>query len=309
VRYPLRSHDIVFLVDIPEAMGSTLYEVLRRQFPAQGVCPRVDADLIDWLAGAPAEDILRYRLMRAQVGYEVYRHLPRKPVYVTMLRDPEQRVLSAYASFKLTSAAGLEEFLRSREAYPWIYNRQTFQLAARPATLDRQSSPTDDFDRMSESAVLEIAKYRLDEFAFFGLAERLPESLKVLYHTFDWKPDRSVPPAARMAESGDPHEVPPGARERIRELTRLDGELYRHAVKLFEEKLDQMGRERTWAWSWWSEEPIPFRAKVQALIADARYEYLTAWLPQLRKLRRRLIPEGSRLETYYLRLRMGIFKR
>ena len=122
--------------------------------------------------------------VRAVVGhfwFGLHRLVPRPSFYVTLLRDPVERVVSLYHHLlreeaELLDGVSLHEFvteLRLRE----VDNDQTRRIAG--------VEPP--FGAVDE-AVLELAKRNLAErFAFVGVTERFDESLLALKRRLGWE--------------------------------------------------------------------------------------------------------------------------
>ncbi len=137
-----------------------------------------------------AREVLARPDLRAVVGhfwFGAHRHVPRPCVYVTLLRDPIERVVSLYHHVLakegellhaevVAREASLEEFVttfRCREAD----NDQTRRIAG-------VEPPFGEVDE----AVLERAKRNLrEQFGFVGTTERFDESLIALKRRLDWE--------------------------------------------------------------------------------------------------------------------------
>lgn len=246
LRSPLGRGDLLFLLHIPRTAGTSLFEVLRRQFSIREVFWDPFEEVGEKLKAGVPERVARIRLARAHGGYGIYRFLPRKPVYVTSLRDPIQRVLSLHGHICQTPThvdhAGLREQGMTLEAFlSWpkmqrqVRNAQVMAIAGWEVAGGRPLSPTEN---------LELAKIRLEEFATFALADRLLESVELIHHVFGWSPAGPLPRRNVRKDSLDIDAIPQADRETLFQLTELDRELYRYASRLFEERFRQMKQEK-----------------------------------------------------------------
>jgi hypothetical protein len=310
----LRSGDQILVLHIPKTAGTTFYYFLERHFSDSEVWP-IDAGPFEHqISDGSLKDIDRYKLLRSHYDYTIYRFLNRKPIYITMLRDPIERVISIYKHLYrgienpvlkelVEQQLSLEELVRHPKARGVVEDRQVKQLAGviQGRALDRSI-------KLSKQATLEIALMRLDEFAFFGLVERMDESIRLLCYTFEWP----------FPESYDSHNIAPSPSRRedltateikaIESVNQLDLALYKHAVRLFNERIQRMEEVQ----------PIDMSQKVVSPHKESRAAVMlpkmapphilrsrvVGWLG---KIRRRIFPEGSELEAKYLRFREKYF--
>ena len=176
--YCLKKADTIFFLHIPKSAGTTFYSILAKHFPPDKIWPIDDEGLISHIIEKGPESVRPYRLLRAHYDYSIYEYLSRKPVYVTMLRDPVERVISYYYHVKrvpthklhkkiVENHVSLREFLDPPMAPSETKNYQVRALAG----VVRGSARS-----LSDRGLLEIARVRLNEFAYFGLVEFFDES-------------------------------------------------------------------------------------------------------------------------------------
>jgi hypothetical protein len=301
----LRSGHTLLFLHIPKAGGTTLYSVLEKQFP-QEACYSVP-DRLHPVDLPPNLD--QYRLVRVHQGYDVYRCFQRKPVYVTMLREPIARAVSYYYHIRRHSDHPLHEVVLKRE-YSLLDclndtkmqhrfgNAQTRLLAFRIL-------PGDDLP--SGDVQLEMAKVRLHEFAYFGLVESFARSVQLLTYTFGWSPITHIQRLNAAPESDYDESISPEVRGAIAACNDLDIALYDYAVQLFQERYQQMLWELLSHRSDSSHIPLS-REVISYQLSQRQYQALlnrtaAGRLVQLiRGLRRRAIPENSIWERRYYAL-------
>jgi len=231
---PKRRPRLVF-VHIPKTAGRTFGTALRREYGTNYVFLRPGEP------GVPIEEFLTWdhdRLAEVQaVGghYAVgLAHvLPGPSEYVTILRDPIERILSFY-SYIQTYAKPEDEVFDLRVGMPL----ETWLTTSRHGR-DLQTQMIGGHLELPEPAderTLEQAIGRLDGgvFAAFGVQERFDESLLHIARTFGWRRP------AYTSINVNPHRpavsaVDERTRSMIAAHNQLDLRLYEHVRRRFDE--------------------------------------------------------------------------
>jgi hypothetical protein len=237
---------LLVFIHIPKTGGGTLKGIFAGAYSKRGVVnagnyPRNQARTDRELAHKSQTES---RVLIGHVPLSVFRrHAPAGTAYLTLLRDPVERVLSHYyrhahrpdanahspttpGGGRRLSAKSLEQALEEQRV-PELRNLATRFLcdAERP------------LDELPESA-LEEAKRNLEGFAFVGLQERFDESSVMLARQFGFTlqghEHRHVSKERPTTAS-----VSAGDRELIESNNALDIELYRWAAERFERSLSE----------------------------------------------------------------------
>ncbi|MFT4412433.1 sulfotransferase family 2 domain-containing protein [Fredinandcohnia humi] len=163
--------------------------------------------------------------------YGVHEHFDRPYTYVTILREPVDRVLSYYYFIKEKSSSGkykrsidmdIKEFMREYKAKTCNY--QTRRIAG--GKLD-----------------LELAKKHLvEEFSFVGVTERFKETIYLLHKEFKF-PNLEYNNRNITKNRPQRQELPEEIISYIKQNNELDIELYRFGRELFEKKLQTLTPE------------------------------------------------------------------
>jgi hypothetical protein len=117
--------------------------------------------------------------------------------------------------------------------------RDLDKVALEKLELERQIesfAPNLFYDRI----ILELAKERLEKFAFVGLVERLRESIQLLSYTFNWNLPSDYDSLNVGLNRPLREVISQEMLEIIHQNTLLDEELYQFATRLFERKYHQM---------------------------------------------------------------------
>lgn len=236
---PVAGARAVFL-HIPKTAGSTLFRLLEREYAGSPIF-RLYGDVdsrIRLLEAMSIEDLHALRLVGGHMGFGIHRFLPGASAYVTLLRDPVDRVVSHYHYVKsrphdagsaraMEGVSSLDDYVRSSVFARIINNGQTRLLGS-----DVQSA-----DEAADEAALERAKQVIDRSdVVVGLQDRFEESLLLMLQAFGWGY-----PAYRNENVGvgrpRVEELSGSTVELILERNSLDVELYQHAQHRFERDL------------------------------------------------------------------------
>lgn len=250
----LRPDDILFFVHIPKTAGTSMIAILDAQYRPEEIFPHHHfVRRRDFEAFTPRQ-LARFRMIRAHLpagpGSLVYEYLAQTPVCITMLRHPVARMISLYHHVRRTKhhpnhrevvegGIDLETFVRSPEFRDRSSadNHQTLMVVG---GYDDHLSINKMARDYSPAAWLEIAKQRLEQFAFFGLTERFDESMELMARTLGWPAVARAPRLNAAPRPTRSESVSDRALAAIEKSSGLDLALYRHAETLFAERLAEM---------------------------------------------------------------------
>lgn len=244
---------VLLFLHIPRTAGTTLNRVVRlkvdskREILVSAFRPsRSWQQFVAHARSLPPERLSRIRYFRGHFSFGIHEHLPKPARYITMLRDPVDRVLSSYFFFikRLGSDdVTIEDFVRKgregdqRLHIGWTDNVQVRMLAAHdgePVRVPIGSCTTD---------MLELAKERIasDRFLLTGLTERFDESILLLKNMLGWRNAYYVP--FNIANAPPLlRDLPDGARDMIQSYNGLDRKLYDFANGILDEEVANAGR-------------------------------------------------------------------
>ncbi len=177
--------------------------------------------------------LLGRRDLRAVVGhfwFGLHEHAARPHVYVTLLRDPVERVVSLYHYAKLHETMSLEEFVRS-PPFKEVDNDQTRRLAGQDPPLGRLTRAT-----------LDAAKENLRRhFAVAGTVERFDETLALLRLKLGWTREVVSYPRNVNGKRAPVASFPRETIEAARARNELDFELWQYASQLMDDAIADAG--------------------------------------------------------------------
>jgi len=256
--YKMQKDDILYFLHIPKAAGITTTSILDYHFDFDAILPsqRWDELFLDM-----PKNFSKYRLVRGHFGYDFFKILPKKPIYITILRKPDDLIISQYKHLQRTPHfrkrynISEEESISDLILRPVIHNQENpqcrwlvaeFDVLSKTKGWDKEKlanfvpddQPEFTMSNISEEELFEIAKDRLLDFAFFGLVEKYEESLFLLHYTLGWKPIRNVTRlnvALNKIQNSSTE-----ASKVLEDRTRADVKLYQFAKQLFESRYSQM---------------------------------------------------------------------
>ena len=227
---------LIFL-HIPKTAGTTLNRIIDWQYSPLAIFTidpyRVRATP-ERLKHLPEQRRRRLRVVRGHMLYGIHNFLPQGATYVTMLRDPVARVLSAYYFVLRRPLNPLHrklkrERLSVQDCLRLFPDRQNLQCRFIAGTEDTA---------IEDERLLEIAKENLTKsFSVVGISERFEESLMLMATTFGW--EISFYDSCKVSRTRP--QMDPATVEMIRDHNRLDLELYEFGKALFEQGLQEKG--------------------------------------------------------------------
>jgi hypothetical protein len=255
--------DIFYFLHIPKTAGTTFcFSVLPQFFASADICPAHD---YPELLPIPRTELDRYTLFRGHFYYFLVRFLPKRPIMMTFLRDPVERLLSLYdhiyrdpKHYQHAALRSLPGGLRDAVRSPWLLpnNFQVTSLAceldptntmdaaraAHPLGLDEYSVIYTEMTKHAPTkADFETACQRLSEMEFVGLVERFAHSVELLCETFKWPmpiyESLNIAPARTRRDS-----IPADILQEIMDANELDLRLYEYATSLFLRRLSERSR-------------------------------------------------------------------
>jgi len=257
----INEDDIVFFLHIPKTAGTTLISILDSFFDYDTIYPE---QLWHNLLKNRPTDFSRFRLIRGHFGYGLCRLLPKKPVFMTMLRDPVDRHISGIEHkirdpdprFKQKSEMKNKSFLEilNDPESPGFEDLQCRQIGLNPDILSiTKSWEQKDLayfkypkvlhmasKEVSRVKLLQDAKTRLSEFEFVGISERLEDSMYLLFFTFGWRPIHNIWKLNVTPKKIRKTDLPKETLNRILESNQLDSKLYEFGKELFENRFNSM---------------------------------------------------------------------
>ncbi len=226
-----RSREAVIFLHVPKTAGTTLNRLIEWEYKLPEMYS-VDPVLFAWsaahLRNLPESRLRRTRMFKGHMLFGLHEVLPQSSTYITVLRDPIERVLSAFF------------FMRTYKLHPlyWKFRREKWTLEefVKRSTRDNVQCKIiagADYHSPCTQEILDKAIDHLDRyFSVVGLSERFEESLALMKLRFGWqlRSYSSFNVTRSRPKQGD---LSAPTLELIRERNRFDVALYEHASRLF----------------------------------------------------------------------------
>jgi len=223
---------------LPKCGGTTLNRLIEWEYSPLRTYS-IDPSFFRWsyyrLLQWPERRLAGLDVIKGHMPFGIHRRLPRPASYITVLREPVERVISEYyfarhyrlhPQYKRMQNLSLEEYASTTPHH----NLQCKLLAGMPGPRDFLAG--DCTDETLETAKANLAAH----FSVAGLTERFDETLALLKARFGWKLNAyasfNVTRARPRKEA-----VPEAAQKIIAERNRYDVAIYRHVAPLFEQAL------------------------------------------------------------------------
>ncbi len=227
---------VVIFLHAPKTGGTTLVRIIKRQCAPGSVLTLYDSSYGEELAAYPSAEIDRVRAIAGHFYFGVHRLIARPSIYITLLRDPVDRVISHYHFVRrspehyLYTAANelsLSEFVVACGADE-PNNDQTRLLAGRHQP---EGTPPNADDMLAAAR-----KNLREHVAVVGTTEEFDRALLLMRRTFGWgRPFYVRENVSKKQSRRDV--ISPETRRVIENYNALDIDLYEEARMLFAERV------------------------------------------------------------------------
>ena len=226
------SPEAVIFLHLPKTAGTTVNRLIEWEYPLFQMYS-IDPVIFEWSAAhvrkLPERRLRNTRMFKGHMLFGLHEILPQPATYITVLRDPVERVLSAFY------------FMRSYKLHPlyWKFRHENWTIEdfVQRSTRDNVQCKIiagADYHAPCTNEVLGMAIEHLNRyFGVVGLSERLEESLALMKLRFGWqlKSYSSFNVTRSRPKKGDLSQT---TLDLIAEKNSFDIALYRHAAGMFQ---------------------------------------------------------------------------
>ncbi len=245
---------------VPKTGGISLAEFLKSKYERENYY-EIDRDptlapgiSLNQFIALPRAKRDRFDLILGHFPYGLHKFLSRPCVYVTLLRNPLERLLSTYYQLLRDHTRSHEFIARNYAVEEYLQDlntmRSDFLLAevlfsdmVLGGLLGRQGRKRKvKWAYASRPQDMQVVKRRLsDEFMLVGLTERLDDFLFLLCRRMGWRPSVLGHENKTLGRPPAEQELSPEQLGRANEKLSAEWELYSHAEKLFQEQWKGLG--------------------------------------------------------------------
>ena len=231
------TEEAIIFLHVPKTAGTTLNRLIEWEYPIFEMYS-VDPVFFKWSAAhlrkLSPERLKKTQVFKGHMCWGLHEILPQPSTYITVLREPIERVLSAFY------------FMRSYKLHPlyWKFKRENWSLEDFVRRSPRENVQCKivagaEYEKACTPEICEKAKENLSRyFSVVGLSERFEESLALMKLRFGWKLERysSFNVTGARPKKRD---LPQSTLDLIIEKNPFDIALYELAAKLFQEGVDK----------------------------------------------------------------------
>ncbi|MEB3212971.1 MAG: sulfotransferase family 2 domain-containing protein [Leptolyngbyaceae bacterium] len=237
----LKLNETLIFLHVMKTGGTSLFRILEQNYPSQHTFHfgNQEGRTLEDFDNLSLETRDRLKLIHGHLEFGFHHHLSQPCRYITMLREPINRVVSLYYFLYQNPprrppegppCETLRDFLEL--GVLGVDNNQTRRIAGEISNHYPFGECTAD--------LLDIAKENLSKFLFVGITEQFDESLIVLRRKLGidkilYFPVRSNSRKPKL-ETVDPRDI-----EHIKAFNQLDIELYQFGNELLEQVIRQAG--------------------------------------------------------------------
>ncbi|MEC4986425.1 MAG: sulfotransferase family 2 domain-containing protein [Oscillatoria sp. PMC 1068.18] len=250
-----QSHNKLIFLHIPKAAGTTLSQILSRQYDSEEIFklqPNPYQRIAYFQSLSEAEKN-KFIYFQGHISFGFHEYLPEPYSYITMIRNPIERVISNYYYLLSRPSHFLHEEVTSEKMsllkfatcgkFVGMDNGQTRRIAGAkfentPGTLEVE------FGKCTTELLTKAQENLIKYFPVVGVAERFDESVVLMQQAFGWKNCYYV--TANITKNRPRvREISAETIEAIKENNQLDLQLYDFSKKLLQEKIDKQGDDFT----------------------------------------------------------------
>jgi hypothetical protein len=235
-----QEHVLIFL-HIPKAGGSTLHRIIEKQYEPSTIftIPSFYSSKEEFRQAAEFQ-LKEIKVLKGHMFFGLPDVLPNPSTYITLLRDPVERIISHYYYVLRTPIHYLYKDVKAK-------NMSLKEYACSGLSVELDNGQTRlisgfnfrDHSQPASQEMLEVAKQNLkSQFAVVGSVENFNKTLMLLKKEFGWK----MPFYVKQNTTKNrllKERVSKETLDVIKKHNELDIELYRYAKDIFEDLVNQ----------------------------------------------------------------------
>lgn len=236
-------HTLIFF-HIPKTAGATLAQIFTRQYAPQAhfhTEPERHWASIEQFKQLSAAERKRYRAISGHMAFGVHEWLPQPYSYITLLRDPIERIISYYYFILHYPGHYLYEKITGQQmSLQDVLNSGISKEFDNLQTRLLSGTPKIDYGQCS-TAMLTAANYNLaTHFRFVGTTKKFDEFLVLVSQAYGWQSPFYVKKHV-IKNRPRRHEIPRETLKTIEQYHELDLALYERIEQNFAQLIEDQG--------------------------------------------------------------------
>ena len=227
---------VLIFSHIPKTAGTTLRTIISQQYPGRVIYTfRDETESIALFRELPEDNRAKIRVLQGHKPFGIHEYLQVPVDYITMLREPVDRVISFYYWILRWPSNDLYEKVRSMSLGDFADSRL-------PQVVNQQTEFVSGLSNNSTAEALNVAKRNLAlHYTAFGIAENFDESLLLFKRLLGWE---NIYYASQHVAKNRPakREIPRAAIKLIEKHNFFDMELYEFAKQRLEDVIKRQGQ-------------------------------------------------------------------
>ncbi|MBL1209301.1 sulfotransferase family 2 domain-containing protein [Geminocystis sp. GBBB08] len=245
---------VIIFTHIEKTAGTTLHSIINHNYNQEQIFTILHREsfsqTIESIKSQLSEK--KIKIIKGHIAFGLHDYLDQEASYITMLRNPIKRVISAYyfrQNVPENTSMTLQEFCLTRGSNhmtTWLSGLDIlYQIKLGHRELKKakevHSFLLTDYYNQESLKLLDKAKANLrDYFQVIGITEKFDESLLLFKHFLGWQNIYYY--RQRVANNKPPDSTfSPEVIKFIRDHNQLDIKLYEYALELFEKQIIQYG--------------------------------------------------------------------
>jgi hypothetical protein len=231
---------LIIFLHLPKTAGSTLARIIQGQYAASGIISLYDSMLGEELASLPWTKLENLRVVMGHLYFGVHNFLPGPSTYITMLRDPVDRVISHYYFVRQDPSHYLYDSAHKMSMQEYIVSCNRQEPNNDQTRLLAGKRETSSFGTCTDE-MLDIAKKNLTEhFTVVGITEEFDRSLILMKRNLGWRSPFYINQNVSRHRPRK-EDISLETLRVVQAYNELDIELYRFANELFQEQIHSQG--------------------------------------------------------------------
>lgn len=236
----------VLFLHIPKTAGSTFHMILHKRYPKKSVCNVFGARYSDKeikefivLPDSKKKDIA---LLKGHQPFGLHNYMPKECTYISILRDPVERVISQYYYIKKNAFNPFHEQVEKggMSLVDFVESGMSIGINNGQCRFFYGDVDKHSYGQCDDEMYSKVISNLKEHFIWLGLTERFDESVLILSKLLGWETPpyyirENVSKIRKPARSIDTDTI-----ETIKKYNNLDIKLHNHANKLLDQHISEI---------------------------------------------------------------------